>query len=40
MASGKTVDEVAGAFVIPQPFADFGTARSVTTMVQHIYDGH
>ncbi len=40
MASGKTVDEVAGAYVIPQPFADFWTPRSVTTMVQHIYDGH
>ena len=40
LASGKTVEEVSSAFVIPQPFADFWTPRSVTTMVQHIYNGN
>ena len=40
LASGKTVEEVSSAFVIPEPFADFWTARSVTTMVQHIYNGN
>ena len=39
-ASRKTVEEVAGAYTIPAQFAEFWFPQSVTTMVQHIYNGN
>ena len=39
-SSGKTVAEVAGAYTIPAQFAEFWFPQSVTTMVQHIYNGN
>ncbi len=39
MASGQTVEEVAGAYVKPAPYSDFqAPAPGVTTLVQNIYN--